>query len=362
MTFNVGKALVLFFVPVGVVLLDDDEEEEEEEEEEEDEVVDVEPRIGGDGGEEEGEEVVDVEPRIGGDGSKEEGEEVVDVEPRIGGGGSKEEGVEEEVLEDIGEVLEVEGMIEGAEDVGESDEVGEEVKAGDVEEMAALEVEELKLSCLLVFNLSENVRPRGYLVLVGDLIEQEQKVRDRDLTSGEKSVSADTVVEMYDTLAPTFVARLVGDDVDSEEVDVDVEEEELEEVDDVEEELEVVDVVEELRDEVDEDKVDEIEDVEDDVVEDPGLLHPLRHPAPQPHRPSGRGGEDDGVDEADDVDEDELDEDEVGEDEVGEDELDEDELDEDELDEDEVDKTEEVGEDVEEDPGLLHPLRHPAPQ
>ncbi|KAL8817671.1 MAG: hypothetical protein Q9223_003537, partial [Gallowayella weberi] len=297
----------------------------------------VKPRVGEDGDRKEGEEVMDVKPRVGEDGEGKEGDEVVDVKPRIGGDGDGKEGEEAEVLEDIAEVLEVESVIDGAEDVGESDEVGEEVKAADVAGTPGIEIVKLKdrnrdseISYLLEDEL-ELLVPKP--LLVGDLVEQEQRVRD-SLTTGEKSLSAVcrtyldelleleddevalaelftnyTVVEMYDTLLPTFVARLVEDAVDSEEVDVDVREEGLEdvddmeeeevdvekevddveegavdveeEVDDVEEEVEVVDVMEELRDEVDEEKGDEIEEVEDDVEEDPGLLHPLRQPAPQ---------------------------------------------------------------------------------
>ncbi|KAL8808993.1 MAG: hypothetical protein Q9200_003818, partial [Gallowayella weberi] len=109
----------------------------------------VKPRVGEDGDRKEGEEVMDVKPRVGEDGEGKEGDEVVDVKPRIGGDGDGKEGEEAEVLEDIGEVLEVESVIDGAEDVGESDEVGEEVKAADVAGTPGIEIVKLKLSHML---------------------------------------------------------------------------------------------------------------------------------------------------------------------------------------------------------------------
>ncbi|KAL8677867.1 MAG: hypothetical protein Q9186_005753, partial [Xanthomendoza sp. 1 TL-2023] len=405
-------------VPVVVLLLDEDGEDEE------DEVVDVELMIGEDVDEED--EVVDVELMIGEDVDEKEEEE-------------EEEEEEVEVLEDIGEELEVEGTIGGAEDVGESDEVGEDVKAGDVEEMAGTENElellvlilllvlmmllvgllvllipvetivglgvellvlELVMLSMSVIELLENVRERSYLVLVKDLVKQEQKsfdnwgkdaylvelleLDDEELKLAELftnylemlelagealfmplayiflslsqgtahgdevvkmeedesdnlvvvvvvAVVVDTVVEIYDTLAPTFVAKLVVDDVDGEEVDIEIGEEKLEEIGDVEEEREVVDDMEE--------DLDVVDDVEELLDDDPELLHP-------PHRPSERGGElkgvDDMVEELEVID--------------GIEEL----LDE--VDEEVIDEVEGVRDDVEEDPELLHPLRQPSPQ
>ncbi|KAL8679531.1 MAG: hypothetical protein Q9224_007025, partial [Gallowayella concinna] len=93
----------------------------------------------------------------------------------------------------------------------------------------------------------------------------------------------DTVVEIYDTLAPTFVAKLVVDDVDGEEVDIEIGEEKLEEIGDVEEEREVVDGVEEELEVVDdmEEDLEVVDDVEELLDDDPELLHPLRQPSPQ---------------------------------------------------------------------------------